>query len=202
MFVVVLGLQVEAQNIIYHRIKDFAAQAGDTLTSFQFLNVEKRSKSQLMLQSGGDYKITSNSESTNRALKRRTLVVQIDSTLYVNCRKLRLKRFRFGRFYAPAMVINNNIYFCAAPIGPAAVAVVNRDIGMGAFGEAVASSSAISQRVYYELNSETGKVEFIGKEKMLELLAGNPELKEAFLKESNEEAHITGKYLRELKCSE
>lgn len=199
MIIVALGLQAEAQNIIYHRIKDFVVQTGDTLTTFQFLYVEKRSKSQLMLQSGGDYKLTSNSESTNRALKRRALIVQMDSTFYVNCRKLRLKRFRFGRFYAPAMVVKEHIYFSAAPIGAAAVAVVNRDIGMGAFGEAVASSSAISQRVYYELNSETGKVEFVGKDKMVELLAGYPELKEAFLKEENEEARVTGKYLRELK---
>ena len=35
-------------------------------------------------------------------------------------------------------------------------------------------------RVYYELNPETGRSEFVGREKMLELLADYPALQEAF----------------------
>lgn len=197
------GLHADAQNIIYRSLKDFVAQSGDTLNAFQFLEVEKRTKAQLMLQTGGDYRVTSNSESTTRLLKRRsTIIVQKDGELYVHCRKLRINRFRLGRFYAPAMAVGAHVYFCAVPVGPAAVAVVNRDIGMGVIGEAVASSSAVSQRVYYELNTETGKVTFVGKDKMIELLADYPELKAAFIAENNEEAHVTGRYLQLLKEQE
>ena len=49
------------------------------------------------------------------------------------------------------------------------------------------------------MNPETGRSEFVGREKMLELLADYPELKEAFEKETSESAEVIGKYLRQLK---
>ena len=38
--------------------------------------------------------------------------------------------------------------------------------------------------VCYELNGETGKVDFLGKDKMLQLLKNYPELKQAYLKDA------------------
>lgn len=52
----------------------------------------------------------------------------------------------------------------------------------GEVGDAINASGLVFARVYYELNPETGRSEFVGRKKMLELLAGYPELKEAFEK--------------------
>ena len=68
----------------------------------------------------------------------------------------------------------------------------------GEVGDAINASGLVFARVYYELNPETGRSEFVGREKMLELLADYPELKEAFEKETNESAEVVGKYLRQL----
>ena len=35
----------------------------------------------------------------------------------MNCRKLRYKKLRFGAWYAPAVQLGKNIYFCAMPLG-------------------------------------------------------------------------------------
>ena len=69
----------------------------------------------------------------------------------------------------------------------------------GDVGTAIAASGLVNARVYYELNPETGKVEFVGKDKMLQLLKNEPELLNAFLQESSESAEVTGKYLLRLK---
>lgn len=199
LLIAALGFSAKAQqSIVYHNLKEWVAREGDTIVAPRELTVGKRTKHQMLLQSGGDYKITSNRSSLRKGLKKKYYAVEVGGNLYVNCKKLKIKKFRFGTCYAPAMEVNNKIYFRAIPIGPAAVAVVHRDIGMGVVGEAVASSSVVSQRVYYEIDSETGTVDFVGKEKMLELLAGYPVLRDEYLKENNEEAHTTGKYLREL----
>ncbi len=188
-----------SQSIAYHRLEDLVAGKGDTIEAPRTLSVEKRNTvMQKLTQTGGDYKISANSSMLGKALNNRYFAARIDDVLYINCKKVRIKKFRFGKFHAKAMMVNNNIYFCATPVGPAAVAVVDRNIGMGAVGEAIASSSVLSQRVYYEIDAETGEVTFVGKEKMCELLAGYPELKEAYLKENNQEAKVTEQYLKEL----
>ena len=57
----------------------------------------------------------------------------------------------------------------------------------------------VTKRVCYELNGETGKVDFLGKDKMLQLLKNYPELKQAYLKDDSQEAKHTFKYLLELR---
>ncbi|MEI3443278.1 MAG: DUF6563 family protein [Bacteroides thetaiotaomicron] len=39
----------------------------------------------------------------------------------------------------------------------------------------------VTKRVCYELNGETGKIDFVGKEKMAQLLEKHPEWKSAYL---------------------
>ncbi|MDL2213348.1 hypothetical protein LJC29_05210, partial [Bacteroides sp. OttesenSCG-928-N06] len=196
-----LALSVKGQSIMYHHLKDFVTNSGDTIALPAKLYIEKRSRAHQLTQAGGDRRISSNRDIIKNRLKR-YYAVQVDENLYVNCRRLKIKKFKFGKFYAPAMLVKDKIYFSAVPIGPAAVAVVDREIGMGAIGEAIASSSAISKRVYYDIDMETGKVNFVGKERMTELLTGYPDLLEAYLLENNEEAKVTGRYLRELKQRE
>ena len=51
----VISLPVVAQNIIYSNLKELMVQDGDTLA---VLRVEKRSRSQILLTGGADYRIT------------------------------------------------------------------------------------------------------------------------------------------------
>ena len=107
----VISLPVVAQNIIYSNLKELMVQDGDTLA---VLRVEKRSRSQILLTGGADYRITAgNDESMCRQLKKRCFAVRTsEGDLFINCRKLRYKKMRFGAWYAPAVQLGKNIYFC------------------------------------------------------------------------------------------
>ena len=171
-----LVLPCSAQQIMYSNLKELVEGRGDTVT---ILKVEKRSKNQIYLMGGADYRIEAKD---NSGL----------------CRYL---KSRFGGWYAPAMWVKGRIYFCAQPVGQAAASTATppdaTKLG-GEVGDAINASGLVFARVYYELNPETGRSEFVGREKMLELLADYPELKEAFEKETNESAEVVGKYLRQL----
>ena len=66
-------------------------------------------------------------------------------------------------------------------------------------GDAIQASGLVGKRVYYELDLETGRSTFVGKERMRELLAGRPELLRKFEEETSESAEVMEKYLRQLK---
>lgn len=200
----VCSLPVFAQNIIYSSLKELLAQKGDTLPSLQ---VEKRSRNQVVLSGGADYRVTAgDDESMRRLLKKRCFAVQTgDGELYINCRKLRYKRLRFGGWYAAALRLGNNIYFRAMPVGSVIGGeFVDEDDAKlgGSVGNALATSSLVTHRVYYELNGETGKVDYVGQEKMLLLLKDHPKWKEEYLREDSQEARVTGKYLLRLQAEE
>ncbi|WP_291529190.1 DUF6563 family protein [Bacteroides sp. UBA939] len=191
-----VALEGSAQQIIYANLKELVEESGDTLSA---MKIEKRSKNQILLMGGADYRVSVEDNSgLNRYLKSRCYAVRSDSALYVNCKKVKYKRFRFGGWYAPAMWVQGKIYFSAQPVGSVAASTTQpvdaTKLG-GDVGTAIAASGLVNARVYYELNPETGKVEFVGKDKMLLLLENEPELKDAFLKENSEKAEITGKYL-------
>ena len=191
-------LCANAQKVVYSSLKDFVAQRGDTLTT---LHVEKRAKNQITLTGGADYKVSVNdNESLSRYLKKRCYLIRVDSALYVNCRKLRYKKMRFGAWYAPAMMLNGNIYFSAVPLGSvAAGSSPSMSVMLGGqLGDAIAASGQVSKRVYYEIDTVTGKVDFVGKDKMLLLLTDHPLLKADYLKANSVSAEVTGLYLREL----
>lgn len=177
----VIGLPLIAQNIIYSNLKELLAQNGDTIA---VLRVEKRSRNQIVLTGGADYRITAgDDESMCRRLKKRCFAVRSEEgDLYLNCRKLRYKKLRFGAWYAPAVQLGKNIYFCAMPLGSVIGGnfVEDDDVKLGGnIGDALAASSLVTKRVCYELNGETGKIEFLGKDKMLQILDKYPEWKQA-----------------------
>ncbi len=191
------GMHTIAQQIVFSSLKDLIAGRGDTLTT---LKVEKRSKNQIYLSGGADYRISTNDNpGLCKYLKSRCYAVKIDTALYINCKKVRYKKFRFGNWYAPAMWVKQKIYFCAQPLGSvaAASAVTSDDATKlgGDVGTAIASSGLVNARVFYELDPSTGKVDFVGKEKMISLLGSYPELLNNFLLENCETSNITGKYL-------
>ena len=110
-----LVLPCSAQQIMYSNLKELVEGRGDTVT---ILKVEKRSKNQIYLMGGADYRIEAKDNSgLCRYLKSRCYAVRMDTSLYVNCKKMRYKRYRFGGWYAPAMWVKGRIYFCAQPVG-------------------------------------------------------------------------------------
>lgn len=197
----VISLPLIAQNIIYSNLKELLAQDGDTVA---VLRVEKRSRNQIVLTGGADYRITAgNDESMCRRLKKRCFAVRDEKgDLYLNCRKLRYKKLRFGAWYAPAVQLGKEIYFCAMPLGSVVGGnfVEEDDVKLaGNIGDALAASSLVTKRVCYELNGETGKIEFLDKSRMLELLKEYPELGKSYLEDNSPEAKYTFKYLLELR---
>lgn len=193
-------LPCTAQQIMYANLKELVADSGDTVTT---LKVEKRAKNQMILMGGADYHISADENSgLCRYLKSRCYAVRIDTALYVNCKKMRYKHFRLGSWYAPAMRINGKIYFYAQPVGQVATSTATptdaTKLG-GEVGDAIAASGLFNARVYYELDPETGRSEFVGKDKMMKLLEGFPELQTALEKETSEKASVIGRYLKQLK---
>lgn len=193
----VVSFPLIAQNIVYSNLKELLAQDGDTVA---VLRVEKRSRNQIVLTGGADYRITAgNDESMGRRLKKRCFAVRDENgNLYLNCRKLRYKKLRFGTWYAPAVQLDNRIYFCAMPLGSVVGGnfIEEDDVKLGGdIGDALAASSLVTKRVCYELNAVTGKIEFLSKDKMLDLLKKYPELKRAYLRDDGQEAKHTFKYI-------
>lgn len=198
-FMCLVGLHLAAQDVVYSTLKDLLAQDGDTVVG---LKVEQRSKNQISLSGGADYKVNADdNKSLCKFLKNRCYAVRVDTSLYINCKKLRYKRLRFGGWYAPAMRLAGNIFFCAIPMGSVAgSSSVTMDVTLGGtVGDAIAASGLVTKRVYYEIDSSTGKVDFVGKDRMCTLLEPYPNLKEAYLKEESESAEVTGRYLKLLK---
>lgn len=197
----VISFPLVAQNIIYSNLKELLAQDGDTVSA---LRIEKRSRNQILLTGGADYRITvGNDEAMNRRLKKRCFAVRsAEGDLFLNCRRLRYKKLRFGAWYAPAVQIGKNIYFSAMPLGSVVGGnfVEDDDVKLGGnVGDALAASSLVTKRVCYELNTETGKIEFLGTEKMLQLLDDYPEWKQAYQKKDSQEAQDTFQYLLKIR---
>lgn len=201
-FIMVLFLflsSTSAQQIMYSNLKGLMEERGDTVTT---LHVQRRTKNQIYLMGGADYKIEAvDNPGLNRYLRSRCYAVRIDTSLYVNCRKMRYKRYRLGGWYAPAFFLKGKFYYYAQPVGQAAASSAlpsdATKLG-GEVGDAIAASGLVHARVYYELDIETGRSEFVGKEKMMQLLSGSPELKEAFEKEASDAADVVGRYLQAL----
>lgn len=200
LFVVLSAVPGMAQQVIYANLHELVAGTGDTVTTLQ---VEKRSKNKILLLSGGDYRVESrNNSSLSRYLRKRCYAVRVDTMLFVNCRKMVYKRFRFGNYYAPAIQIGDHVYFCAQPVGQVASSTSTPShkprLG-GDVGNAIAASALINARVFYEINPYSGRAEFVGKEKMMFLLHDYPHLQKLLQKETSEGASVMWYYLSELK---
>ncbi|HIZ92345.1 MAG TPA: hypothetical protein H9807_09580 [Candidatus Bacteroides merdavium] len=200
-----LFMPCEAQQIIYANLRELVECDGDTVTT---LKLERRSKNQILLMGGGDYRIEAvDNRGLSRYLNRRCYAVRIDTALYVNCRKMRYKRYRFGNCYAAAMHVGDKFYFCAQPVGQAATSTAQSPDATklgGEVGDAIAASALVASRVFYEINPETGRAEFVGKDKMMKLLEGHPELQNQLRQETSESAEVMCRYLRALQegCGE
>lgn len=193
------AVSASAQDKMYANLADLLSDGGDVVTT---LNKTKRSKSQIYLSPGADYEIYSegNKELT-KYLKKRTYAVRLDDTLYVNCKHLKYKKYRFGNWYAQGQLVNGKVYFQAQPLGQIAASTLLPKEGSklgGYVGDAI-NASNLDAKVYYAINAATGEAEFVGKEMMTQLLASRPALLEQFSQEESEKADIIGKYLEQLR---
>lgn len=186
-----------AQQIMYSNLEQLVENRGDTVS---ILKVEKRAMNQIYLMGGADYRIEAkDNKGLSRYLRKRCYAVRVDTLLFVNCRKMRYKRFRFGGWYAPAMKVGKNIYYRAQPVGQVASSTATPPNAVklgGEVGNALAASGLVHARVYYELDTATGESDFLGKERMAQLLAGYPDMQRKLLQETGESAEVMGKYLR------
>ena len=193
-------LEGRAQQVLFSNLKNLLEVRGATVST---LHVERRSKKQIYLMGGADFKIEARgNEGLSKYIKRRCYAIQVDSVLYLNCRKMRYKRYRFGAWYAQALRINGHVFYKAQPLGQVASStVVNEEATKlgGEVGDAINASGMVTQRVYYELDLTTGYSLFVGKERMAELLEGHPDWIEALQKERSEEASVIEPYLLRLK---
>lgn len=161
-----------AQQMVYSSLRNFLAHKADTVST---LVVEKRSKQNIYLTGGADFKIyIPGNKGLSRYIKSRAAVVSADSGLYVNCKRLSYQRYKFGSWYAPALHIQNSLYFIAQPLGQEATKTLCSDYSnrlAGDVGNAIAASGIVNLRVVYQLDLSSGKVAFVGKEKLLSLFA-------------------------------
>lgn len=193
-------LEGRAQQVLFSNLKNLLEVRGDTVST---LHVERRSKKQIYLMGGADFKIEARgNEGLTKYIKRRCYAIQVDSVLYLNCRKMRYKRYRFGAWYAQALRINGHVFYKAQPLGQVASSTVVDEEATklgGEVGDAINASGMVTQRVYYELDLTTGYSRFVGTERMAELLEGHPDWIEALQKEHSEEASVIEPYLLLLK---
>ena len=202
LFVLFLLLTTSAkgQQIIYGSLDDLLEEKGDTVTT---LRVEKRTKNLIYLYGGVDYRITvDENHSMSRYLRMRCYAVRVDSALYLNCKKIRYERYRFGYWYAPAIERDGKIFFSAQPLGQVATShTLPSDVNKlgGEIGDAINASGLVGERVYYELNPKTGKAEFVGIDYLKQLFKDDAEVLKQLSTEKSEEASVVRKYLELLK---
>ena len=112
----VISLPLIAQNIIYSNLKELLTQHGDTTAVLRCRKTFQKSdcinRRGWLPDNGRWWRVMC------RRLKKRCFAVRDEKgNLYLNCRKLRYKKLRFGAWYAPAVQLGKNIYFCAMPLG-------------------------------------------------------------------------------------
>jgi hypothetical protein len=190
-----------AQSYTYSSLKYFLNREGIETDD---ISVEKRTRNQISLYGGADYRIqVHENKKLSKYLRKRCFVVEANGELYVNCRKLRYHKLKFGGWYAPALQIasSDNIFFSAVPLGTVAGQKQHgMDVTLGGpIGDAIATSSLVSKRVYYEIDATTGRVELVDVKRMRALLGSDKKLLKEYKKEESDSAKITGKYLKSLR---
>jgi hypothetical protein len=194
------AVSVSAQDKMFVNLADLLSDEGDVVTT---LNKTKRSKSQIYLSPGADYEIYAvDNKQLSKYLKKRTYAVRLNDTLYINCKLLKYKKYRFGNWYAQAELIKGHVFFQAQPLGQMASSTLLPKEGSklgGTVGDAI-NASNLNDRVFYVINPGTGEADFVGKEMMTRLLSTyQPSLLEQFSQESSEKADVIGKYLEQLR---
>lgn len=190
------ALRGAAQQVMFANVDALRTGRGDTVS---ILRLTHRSTNRRMMTGGAEFRIEAEDNSgLSRYLRSRCFAVQMDTALYVNCRRMRYRRYSLGRWYAPAMWAAGRVFYCTQPVGQEAGSTFTRTDQVklgGEVGNAIAVSGLVKARVYYEIDMQTGRSTFVGKERMRELLAPYPEKLAELEGETSEVAEVIGRYL-------
>lgn len=111
-FGLLVALHGSAQQVIYANLKELVEDRGDTLST---LKIEKRSKNQILLMGGADYRVSvDDNPGLCRYLKSRCYAVRADSALYVNCERKCVINVSVSRLVAPAIWYGENLFLRTA----------------------------------------------------------------------------------------
>ena len=192
---ILLSCQAYCQDMVYSNLQELLSGSGDTVTT---LAKEKRTLSQIYMSGGADYHIYStDNDSFTKYLKKRSYAVRCQDTLYVNCKQVRYKKYRFGNWFAKAAKVYGHVFFVAQPLGQiASSSLVSKDVPrlQGTVGDAINASGLVYDRVVYEIFPD-GNVDFVGRDRMKQILASHTELLDEFLAQDSESADVVMKYL-------
>ena len=95
---------------------DFAAGVWHDLGSY--LETSERTSASQLWTGGGDLELTTGNKAYDKALKKEVFIVQDDTVLYVNLRRLRCEKMAFGNNYTRAWVMpDRTLVFSFYPIG-------------------------------------------------------------------------------------
>jgi hypothetical protein len=194
----VLTVDAPAQTVIFSSLTEVLNGVGDTIVLPHEVIVHRRTRNQQLLAGGADYRLMSEARSVSRRIQS-AYAIQIDTALYVNCRRLRYNRMRFGGYYAPAIRVGSSIFFSAIPLGNVADRFTSPTHTLGELGNAITSSAVFNVRVYYEIHRESGdNISFVNHTRMRTLLQPHGDLFDSYTASDREEADSLTSYLLEL----
>lgn len=123
---------------------------------------------------GADYRITAKRQSRPLQIFEVALLCRADGHFVVcELQKSRYKRYRFGNCMRLPCGVGGKVYFMAQPAVVAAGTMTPGDATkLGLKWETPSMPPVWCMRVYYELDPETGKSDFVGKERMMRLSDG------------------------------
>jgi len=153
------------------------------------LTIEKRSKSDIKMNGGNDYKLISADKSIKRnVLKKEIFAYSTGDTLFINSLHYKLQTWY-------SKIISDGKYFVFTAGIPMDKTMQTKEMqaGMafGAIGGGIAGASLAMKRFLYILDKETNKVKMIDTQMMTELLNEYPELLDKYNLESNKEEILT-----------
>ena len=153
--------------------------------------IEKRTKGDIMMNGGNDYKILSDSIS-KKTIKKELFAVSNGDTLFINCGP---KQAQY--WYANVITEGKYIAFMGG-IGPVAHNNPNLAAGeaFGAIGGAIAGANKALLRYLYVIEINDGKLRLLNKKYIETLLEDYPNLKSLFQNEPDKDNKET--YLRYL----
>jgi hypothetical protein len=165
--------------------------------------IKKRTKFDIAMVAGNDYKITSGSTNLNPTIKNDIWFIFSQDSLYING--------KFVNGYSPYCKVENNgtyLYFSAGipkknlykKYGFKRSMIETNYVPIGgAIGGAVTGADLALARFYYFLDTKSGEINLLTKESLLLLLSQETELRDEFLNEKlSDYSSVQLKYLDKL----
>ena len=111
------------------------------------------------MSGGGDYKIYNGDKETDKLIKTKIYAIEVNDSLYVNCRKLKFKKRVIGGWFAPAIVCRGKSIFLCYFGWP------ERCCNFWSYRRRCQAANEASSRVYYEMDPAEKELDKVGSEK-------------------------------------